>query len=80
VELVDAQKSYTRPILTGVRLLIRHGERVGLIGPNGSGKSVLLRLILGLETAEAGEIKIRPSIKTDLYAQEHETLDLNKTA
>ena len=79
LELLDVQKSYARPVLTGVRFLIRHGERVGLIGPNGSGKSVLLRLILGLESADAGEIKIGPSIKTGYYAQEHETLDLNKT-
>jgi len=65
--------------LTGVRFVIRHGERVGLIGPNGSGKSVLLRLILGTEIPDVGEIKIGPSIKIGYYAQEHETLDLNRT-
>ncbi len=79
LELVDVKKSYTRPVLTGISFLIRHGERVGLIGPNGTGKSVLLRLILGTETPEAGEIKIGPSIKVGYYAQEHETLDLNMT-
>jgi ATP-binding cassette, subfamily F, member 3 len=79
LELMDVQKSYARPLLTGVTFLIRHGERVGLIGPNGSGKSVLLRLILGTEIPDVGEIKIGPSIKTGYYAQEHETLDLNKT-
>ena len=40
---------------------------------------MLLRLILGEEAADAGEIKIGPSIKIGYYAQEHETLDLNKT-
>jgi ATP-binding cassette subfamily F protein 3 len=50
-----------------------------LIGPNGSGKSVLLRLILGIDTPDAGEIKIGPSIRIGYYAQEHETLDLNST-
>jgi ATP-binding cassette subfamily F protein 3 len=79
LELVGVQKYYTRPVLTGVSLLIRHGERVGLIGPNGTGKSVLLRLILGIEVPEAGEIKIGPSIKVGYYAQEHETLDLEST-
>jgi ATP-binding cassette subfamily F protein 3 len=79
LELMDVQKSYARPLLTGITFLIRHGERVGLIGPNGSGKSVLLRLILGTESPDAGEIKIGPSIQTGYYAQEHETLDLNKT-
>jgi ATP-binding cassette subfamily F protein 3 len=79
LELVDVQKSFARPVLTGVHFVIRHGERVGLIGPNGSGKSVLVRLILGMEIPDAGEIKIGPSIKIGYYAQEHETLDLNKT-
>jgi ATP-binding cassette subfamily F protein 3 len=79
LELVNVEKSYARPVLNGVRFLIRHGERVGLIGPNGAGKSVLLRLILGMELPDAGEIKIGPSIKTGYYAQEHETLNLNMT-
>jgi ATP-binding cassette, subfamily F, member 3 len=79
LELINVQKSYTRPVLTGVNLLIRHGERVGLIGPNGTGKSVLLRLILASEIPDAGEIKIGPSIKVGYYAQEHETLNLNIT-
>ncbi len=79
LELVDVKKSYARPVLTGVSLLIRHGERVGLIGPNGTGKSVLLRLILGTEVPDAGEIRIGPSIKVGYYAQEHETLDPGMT-
>ncbi len=79
LELVGVQKSYARPVLTGVSLLLRHGERTGLIGPNGTGKSVLLRLILGTEVPDAGEIKIGPSVKVGYYAQEHETLDPEMT-
>jgi ATP-binding cassette subfamily F protein 3 len=65
--------------LIDANLLIRHGERVGLIGPNGSGKSVLLRLILGMEQPDAGEILLGPSVKPGYYAQEHETLDPSQT-
>jgi ATP-binding cassette, subfamily F, member 3 len=65
--------------LKGVDLLIRHGERVGLIGPNGSGKSVLLRLVLSLEQPDAGEIILGPSVKPGYYAQEHETLDFSQS-
>jgi ATP-binding cassette, subfamily F, member 3 len=68
-----------RQILRDISLLIRHGERVGLIGANGAGKSVLLRLILEQEQPDAGEIKIGPSVKVGYYAQEHETLDFNQT-
>jgi ATP-binding cassette subfamily F protein 3 len=79
LELVNVIKSFSRPLLTGINFTIRHGERVGLIGPNGCGKTVLLRLILGMETPDTGEIKIGPSIRIGYYAQEHETIDLNST-
>jgi ATP-binding cassette subfamily F protein 3 len=55
-------------------LLIKHGERVGLVGPNGAGKSVLFRLILGQLQPLEGEIKIGPSSQIGYYAQEHQTL------
>jgi ATP-binding cassette subfamily F protein 3 len=66
-------------ILAGLNLLIWHGERVGLLGPNGAGKSVLMRCILGQEELSGGVIKIGPSVRVGTYAQEHETLDLDKT-
>src|SRR5687767_3741630 len=76
---VSTNKQGDRTILHNINLLIRHGERVGLIGANGAGKSVLLRLILGKEMPTLGEIKIGPSVKVGYYAQEHETLDFNQT-
>ncbi len=60
-------------------LLIRHGERVGLVGPNGAGKSVLLKMILGELPSERGEIVIGPSVTIGYYAQQHETLDREQT-
>ena len=68
-----------RRVLNNLNFLIRHGERVGLIGANGAGKSVMLRLILGIEKATFGEIKIGPSVTVGYYAQEHETLDFEQT-
>ncbi len=62
-------------LFSKLELLIRHGERVGLVGPNGSGKSVLFRLILGELEPRAGSIRIGPSSRIGYYAQEHETLD-----
>ncbi len=80
LELKQVSKSFgPRRILNRVDLVIRHGERVGLIGPNGSGKSVLLRMILGVEPPDQGELILGPSVKTGYYAQEHETLDFNQT-
>jgi len=66
-------------VLDGIDLLVRHGERVGLVGANGSGKSVLFRLILGQEAASSGELTLGPSVVPGAYAQEHETLDLERS-
>jgi ATP-binding cassette subfamily F protein 3 len=68
-----------RIVLAGLNLLVWHGERVGLLGPNGAGKSVLLRCILGQEIPSGGTVKIGPSVRVGYYAQEHETLDPDKT-
>ena len=80
LELAGISKSFgSKKIFSNLNEIIWHGERVGLIGPNGAGKSVLLRMILGNETPDTGEIKIGPSISIGHYAQEHETLDFNQT-
>ncbi len=66
-------------VLLGLDLLIWRGERVGLIGANGSGKSVLFRCILGQDEPTSGVIKIGPSVRIGYYAQQHETLDPQRT-
>ena len=80
LEIVDLDKEFDDTIiLIGLNLLLWRGERVGLVGPNGAGKSLLFRLILGQETASGGEVKVGPSVKVGYYAQEHETLDYDRT-
>jgi ATP-binding cassette subfamily F protein 3 len=80
LELKAVSKAYgPRRLFTGVSAVLWHGERVGMIGPNGSGKSVLMRMILGDEEPNTGEIILGPSVKIGYYAQEHETLDFNQT-
>jgi ATP-binding cassette subfamily F protein 3 len=88
LEIVDLDKAFPtgadgageeQIVLAGLNLLIWHGERVGLLGPNGAGKSVLFRCILGWEKPTDGIIKIGPSVQVGYYAQEHETLDPDRT-
>jgi ATP-binding cassette subfamily F protein 3 len=58
---------------------VMNGERIGIVGANGAGKTVLLNLISGLIPPDGGEIWIGPSIQVAMYAQHHETLDLDQT-
>jgi ATP-binding cassette subfamily F protein 3 len=80
LEIEGLSKSFdTIPLLVGLDLLVRRGERVGLVGPNGTGKSVLFRHILGELAPDSGELKLGPSVRTGYYAQRHETLDPERT-
>ena len=69
VEVVGLTKTYQRrrllgkdepavAALKGVDLSIAHASTLGLAGPSGCGKSTLARCIAGLDTADAGEIRI----------------------
>ena len=70
-----SQEGGLNTVLERINLLLRYGDRVGLIGPNGVGKSLLVRLILGQEQPDSGEVVLGPSVKPGYYAQEFETLD-----
>jgi NitT/TauT family transport system ATP-binding protein len=45
-------------VLDDVDLALREGEFVSVIGPSGCGKSTLFNIIGGLDTADAGEVRI----------------------
>jgi ATP-binding cassette subfamily F protein 3 len=66
-------------LFSDLNILIRHGERVGLVGPNGVGKSVIMKIVLGQIEPDRGEVIIGPSVDVGYYAQQHETLDRSQT-
>lgn len=44
--------------LDGINLLLKKGDRIGLIGHNGSGKTTLLRVLAGIYSPTAGAVEI----------------------
>ena len=67
-----------KPVLNKVHLVIRAGERIGLLGKNGAGKSTLIKLLAGELTAKAGERREGKGLAVGYFAQhqlEHLRLD-----
>ncbi len=60
IELKRLTHHYGRPSggLQSVDLVVRPGEKIGLVGRSGAGKSTLLKLLLRFYDAESGEIRI----------------------
>ncbi len=76
LELRDATVAFgDEPVLLGADLLVRRGERVGVVGASGAGKSVLGKALTGELALAGGERWIGPSIALGYFAQGHETLD-----
>lgn len=59
-------------------LEIEEGEVVAFVGPSGCGKSTVLRMIAGLETVNAGEVRIGDAIVTDADPKERDIAMLFK--
>ena len=75
--------SFTYPgadsLLEHVSFDLRYGQRLALVGPNGAGKTTLLRLISGKLRPDEGRVRLGPSVRLGVMAQEHETLDPSLT-
>ena len=59
LQAIRLHKAYNNiEVLGAVSLAIEPGEVVSVIGPSGSGKTTLIRLLIGLEQIDNGEIRI----------------------
>jgi ABC transport system ATP-binding/permease protein len=78
-ELKDASKQYTdKPILHHFDLLIKPGDRIGIIGKNGTGKSTLLNILAKRIPLDSGEFNMGQTVEIAYYTQESEDMDENK--
>lgn len=59
IEVRNLTFSYaTKPVLKGVSMTVRRGERVVLVGDNGAGKTTLLRIMAGKHMVPLGTVEV----------------------
>ena len=75
LELVDLRHAYDggEPLLAGLSLVVRRGERFGVIGANGCGKTTLLRLVLGELAPDGGRVVVGKNT-TVAYLDQHRSI------
>lgn len=66
-------------LFSDVDMEIKRGERVAIIGNNGTGKSTLLKIIMDMLPADAGEIHPGAKVHVGYYDQEQQVLHQEKT-
>jgi ATP-binding cassette subfamily F protein 3 len=84
--LEDMQAGYTNeqgdqiPILRKVRLMVRGGDRIGILGVNGAGKSTLVKTLAGELDVQAGARKASRGLEVGYFAQHQlDMLDLDSS-
>jgi ATP-binding cassette subfamily F protein uup len=72
LEFRNASKAFKdRVILDKFEYKFRRFEKVGIVGKNGVGKTTFLKLILGEEALDSGDIVLGDTVKVGYYKQEN---------
>ncbi len=73
LEVEGLAKGYGGPsVFEDVSFDVGRGERLLIMGLNGAGKTSLLRILAGVTSADAGEMRFGAGVSLGYYAQEHE--------
>jgi len=68
-----------RCIFSNIDLTVKYDARIVLVGPNGSGKTTLMKMLIGLEKPDCGEVYMAPGARIGYLPQEPANLDYKKT-
>ena len=63
-----------RTLIDGLTFSLPPGGIVGIVGPNGAGKTTLIRMLMGEETPDEGELVVGDSVKMICVDQSRESL------
>ncbi|AFG36449.1 ABC-F family ATP-binding cassette domain-containing protein [Spirochaeta africana] len=71
IKLSKTRLSYgDRCLFANASMLVRSGDKIGLVGPNGAGKTSVFRLITGEETPDEGQVILEGSPVIGYFSQE----------
>ena len=80
LEVTGLAKGYGGPLVfEGLRFDVGRAERLLVLGLNGAGKTSLLRILAGVSTADAGEVRFGHQVSVGYYAQEHEGIEVGRS-
>ncbi len=80
VEATNLRKSFgDRILFENLSFSLPKGGIVGIIGPNGAGKTTLFKMLMGIEKADDGDLRIGETVKLAYVDQSRDALDGNKT-
>jgi ATP-binding cassette subfamily F protein uup len=66
-------------IITDFSLKVGSGDKIAIVGPNGAGKTTLLNLLTGQIKPDKGTVKLGTNLRTAIFDQNREVLNLNST-
>jgi energy-dependent translational throttle protein EttA len=80
IEFKNVSKAFgDRLLIDNLSFIVPAGAIVGVLGPNGAGKSTFMKMILGKETPDSGEIKIGHTVKLAAVDQSRGSLTDSNT-
>jgi len=76
IEFKNVTKSFgERVLIEDLSFKVPPGAIIGVIGPNGAGKSTLMKMIMGKEQPDSGEVKLGHTTKLAYVDQSRDALD-----
>lgn len=80
IEAQGVSKSFgSRTLFTDLNFMLPPNGIVGVIGPNGAGKSTMFKMIMGMETPDAGTFEVGETVTIGYADQTHKDIDPEKS-